>query len=705
MAKDSAAGFGRSGDRWWRSLAARAALLVGAMFAVLAVVLIAVSAADVQGAATRAIERTAAAEAEALSNDLADGRLDVSDLGDRARASGFDYAWLVRPDGSTLAGQAPDARAPAPSADGLAATGGPAIALVTSGDGVLHAAKQVTLVGGETATLRVGISLAPAEAAGRDASVRLLAAALAFLALALPALAILVDRAVSPLRALTRSVTRPGAAHDEVKAAGARRDEVGALARAHLAITRDLAENADELHRLTFDDPLTGLPNRASLTSRLAVALQLGRTLALAKIEVEGLSRIAAGLGQQLGDETVKAAAKRLAEASEGWASRAGVPGDRPVTLARTSDFGFALLSLGADADAAASLAHAALAAFETPLSVGEHRMMAALTIGVALAPADGDEAGALLRSASAALSAARAAGPETIRFAGAELNRMAYGRLRLEQDLRRAIEAGELELHFQPQITLNSGMVTGAEALVRWRHPVRGMVSPADFVPVAEECGLVEPLGRFVLAEASRTVVDWARRGIEVRIAVNVSPLQFRRPRFAETTLDIIRAAGADPSRIELEITESAAMGDPEHAARELAPLKAAGVRIAIDDFGTGYSNLAALTRLPFDVLKIDRGFVRDASTSPGARVVVGTVIGMAENLGFETIAEGVETAEQLAFVTSHGCNYVQGFLFARPMPASTFEAWYAERLVGELRAIGSRVRIEGRSPAIAAG
>jgi EAL domain-containing protein (putative c-di-GMP-specific phosphodiesterase class I) len=375
--------------------------------------------------------------------------------------------------------------------------------------------------------------------------------------------------------------------------------------------------------------------------------------------------------------------------------------GEQPVMLARISDFGFALLARGADASAATSLAKAAIAAFDEPLEVSEHRVMAELSIGVALAPEDGAEAAGLLRSASAALSAARAAGPQTIRMAGAELNRMAYGRLRLEQDLRRAIETCELELHYQPQISLKTGAVSGCEALLRWRHPVRGMISPAEFVPIAEECGLVEPLGRFVIGEASRMAADWAGKGIDLRVAVNVSPLQFRKPRFAEGVLDIIRTAGASPSQIELEITESAAMDDPEHAARELAPLKEVGARVAIDDFGTGYSNLAALTRLPIDVLKIDRGFVNDAANAAGARIVVGTVIGMAETLGFETVAEGVETAAQLDFVTSHGCTHAQGYLFGRPMSAPAFEAWYGNRLVSELRSIGSRAAQDKRRPA----
>lgn len=692
MAGGSGVGVGRSGDRWWRSLAARGTLIVGAMLALLSGLLIVSNAAAMRHAATRVIEASAATEIERLASAFDGVALDAKRFADLTTGSGFSYAFVESASGAILAGAPFEAEVPRLTPERIAETKLSDLALVVPEAGLAHAAKIFTLPDGGQATLRLGVSLAPAEVAGRDAVARGLLIAVVFLGLALPALAVFIDRAASPLRALTRAVTRPGAAQQAVREAGGRRDEVGALARAHLAIARDLAENADALHRLTFDDPLTLLPNRASLTSRLAVALQLGQPVALLKFEVEGLSRVAAGLGQQYGDEAVRAVAKRLDEIAGEWATRMRLDGDRPDLLARTSDTGFALLARGADAAAAQSLAESALSAFETPLIVADHRVTTTLSVGVALGPEHGDEAGALLRSASAAVSAARAAGPHSIRFAGAELNRMAYGRLKLEQDLRRAIENGELELNFQPQIALKSGAASGAEALVRWRHPVRGPVSPAEFVPIAEECGLVEPLGRFVLAEACRTIAAWGALGMPIRMAVNVSAIEFRRPRFAETTLRIIEATGADPGRIELEITESAAMGDPEHAARELAPLKEAGVRIAIDDFGTGYSNLAALTRLPFDVLKIDRGFVRDATTEAGARVVVGTVIGMAENLGFETVAEGVETAEQLAFVTSHGCGYAQGYLFGRPMTAPAFEVWYADRLVTNLRAIGSR-------------
>jgi predicted signal transduction protein with EAL and GGDEF domain len=684
--------------RWWRGLAARSTLALGAMLATLGVALTAISALGVQDATAGAIEKALAGAAERLAVEIADDGSAYARLSRLAQGSNLSYAFLVAPDGALLAGAG--AAAPAFTPAAIEATKNAGVAALTRAGGAAHAAKAVTLADGRHAVLRVGGSLEAARVAAGETAARGLLATLAALLFALPAAALAFDSLASPLRALTRAVTRPGDAQDELRRAGTRGDEIGALARAHLSTAQRLAESADALHRLTFDDPITRLPNRASMTSRLAAALLVGQPVALLEIEVEGLTRVSAALGQQQGDLAVVGAADRLREAAAEWARRsnliAPLGADLSVTLARISDAGFAMLAYGAEAAAAEELARLAIAAFDPPLALGERRVSLRLAIGIAIAPSDGDEAGTLLRSAAAALSAARQAGPQSARSAGVDLVRQAYGRLRLEEELRRAIEQDELEVHYQPQIDLRTGAVAGAEALVRWRHPVRGMVSPGEFVPVAEESGLVEPLGRVVLAEASRTSVAWAAMGIDVRIAVNVSTLQFRSPTFAESTLAIIRAARADPSRIELEITESAAMGDPTHAARELGRLKAAGIRVAIDDFGTGYSNLSTLTRLPFDVLKIDQAFVRDALVTPASRVVVGTVIGMAATLGVETVAEGVETEEQLAFVTAHGCDVAQGYLYAKPMPAAAFEAWYANRMLSNLRALGARGVLE---------
>jgi EAL domain-containing protein (putative c-di-GMP-specific phosphodiesterase class I)/GGDEF domain-containing protein len=680
----------RSPLAWRRGLAARFTLFAGALLAALAALVIGLTSLDARDAAAQRIRHQAIVEAAQAAGALSAGGDSASLLATLKSEPGVSYAVLLDADGVTLAGDRP---AEAPPATGALARDVSAYAAVVSGDGrIVHVAKSVTLPDGSHAMLRLGRSLSPATAAADSALARGLIVSLAFMALALPAVAFASDRAVAPLRALARAKGREVAADGMFERAAGRGDEIGALARAHLAMTRDLAGAADAARRLTLDDPLTQLPNAEGLRRRLAAALDVGETAALLMVRMDGLGRIEAGLGRAVSEAAACAAAQRLTSAAEEWTRRAGslasLGHESRAIVARVSEDGFAFLAHGAEASGSNELARLALQAFETPLTLGEHRVTLGLRIGVALGPTDGADADALRRSVAVALGAAA---PGEVRFARPELNDRAYGRLRIEQELRRAIEQGELEVHYQPQIALDRGLVVGAEALVRWRHPTRGLIAPGEFIPVAEETGLVEPLGRFVLGEASRQTAAWAEMGMAIRIAVNVSALQFRAPNFGEATLALIREAGADPAAIELEITESTAMIDAAHAARELRPLKAAGVRIAIDDFGTGYSNLATLTRLPFDVLKIDRGFIRDALDQPSARVVVGAVLGLAASLGVETVAEGVETDDQLRFVTEHGCTYGQGYLFGKPMPAAMFQAWRAARLGADLRAISA--------------
>ncbi|GLK78617.1 putative bifunctional diguanylate cyclase/phosphodiesterase [Methylopila turkensis] len=670
---------GSRAEGWRGALTVRFAALIGVFALGLAGVLIATSAYGVRASAQERAERAAIVASLAFQNAIARGDAPDAALTTLRGEHGAAYATLQN-------------RPATPSTEG-------AVAAITLDDDVIRLARPVDLPDGSKAELRIGVSLAPA---GQEVA-RIVAAGmmgtLGFLMLTMPAVVLLFNRTTRPLRVLARAVTRTGASDADLTAAADRADEIGALARAHLAVTRQLLATNDVVRRLTFADTLTRLPNREALRERIATGLQIGETAALLKIGVFGLDRVGAGLGQSAADAAVLGVAERLREVLAAWA-RNGPPsqalwGDRTATLARTGETEFAILVERAAPDAGDDLAQRALAAFDTPLAVDEHQITLGLAIGVAFAPANGDEARELLRSASTALASARAGGPQTVRRAGVALSDDAYGRLRIEQELSRAISNGELELHYQPQIELRGGRVVGAEALVRWRHPTRGLVPPDKFVPVAEECGLMESLGRFVIEQASRQAAAWRELGLDMRVAVNVSALQFRNPRFAEQTLALVRGVGCDPALIELEITESVAMSDSLHAARELAPLRAAGVRIAIDDFGTGYSNLASLTALPFDVLKIDRAFVRDAIEKRNAQVVVAAVLGLAASLGVETVAEGVETDDQRALVASHGCTYGQGYLFSPPLPAPAFEAWRQKRLIEELRELSRRAGV----------
>jgi len=264
-----------------------------------------------------------------------------------------------------------------------------------------------------------------------------------------------------------------------------------------------------------------------------------------------------------------------------------------------------------------------------------------------------------------------------------------------LESELRQALPRGELEVYYQPQVACSDAHALGAEALIRWNHPVNGMVSPAEFIPVAEESGMILDIGTFVLRRVCAQAAVWAAHGLHPRLSVNVSRVQFQRPEFPALVLDTLAEFGMPPSQLELEITESIAMSDPDAVAAQMAPLRSAGVRFAMDDFGTGYSSLSVLTRLPFDVLKIDRSFVQGLTEDQDERaVLVKTVLGMAHGLGLEVVAEGVETADEHGFLRDNRCDNAQGYLFSRPITADRFETWYIVNRRNDARALRDKLR-----------
>jgi EAL domain-containing protein (putative c-di-GMP-specific phosphodiesterase class I) len=300
----------------------------------------------------------------------------------------------------------------------------------------------------------------------------------------------------------------------------------------------------------------------------------------------------------------------------------------------------------------------------------------------MALHPDDGNDTASLLRNADAAMYAAKAAGRNTFRFYDEAMNRRASQRLALESDLRRAVARHQLELFYQPQIRSADGRLAGVEALLRWRHPERGLVSPVEFIPLAEEAGIITELGEWALAEAARQIVAWRQQGIGVpRMAVNLSPRQFHATDLANRLERILTAAGVENEWIELEITESAAMAHPEGAVEVLQRLRERGIQIAMDDFGTGHSSLAMLRTLPLNVLKLDRSFVQHLPESETDAAVAGAVVTLARRLGLSVVAEGVETEAQQHFLAGIGCDLLQGYLFSRPLPAAEFEAWLSKR------------------------
>ncbi|HVV93460.1 MAG TPA: EAL domain-containing protein [Hyphomicrobiales bacterium] len=545
--------------------------------------------------------------------------------------------------------------------------------------GLQRVAVPILADGRVVALVGAGVSRAATDAALVRVRRGNLVLAIGFFAVALILTALLMRRVVAPVRRLTDAMERVAAGDLNAVAPVARRDEIGSLSRAFGAMTASLAESAETVQRLTFTDPVTGLPNRAFLRLQAETALKAGRAAGLMVLRVDRLERVHEAFGPDVADQLLIAAAHRLSRLlrDERRAWFAIEPGD--VVLSRFGSEGLAILACGLSGEEElVQAAQRVIAAFRAPFTANGHSVALAVGIGLALSPADGEDFAALQRSAQSGLQEARRAGRSAYRFARADLNARSYRLLVIEQELRLAIERHEIEVWYQPQVTLTDGVVHGAEALIRWRHPVRGVLAPGEFLEVAEELGFLDEIGMGVLAEVARQSAAWAADGLEPRLSVNVTAAQCERPDFSGEVLRILDKEHASARRLDIEITETVAMRDAQRTAHDLAPLRAAGIRIAVDDFGTGYSNLVSLTHMPFDVLKIDHTFIARCMLDDRARVLVTTMLAMARQLGVEVIAEGVESEEQRRFLLEHGCLVAQGFLFGRAMPADEFERLY---------------------------
>jgi diguanylate cyclase (GGDEF)-like protein/PAS domain S-box-containing protein len=424
-----------------------------------------------------------------------------------------------------------------------------------------------------------------------------------------------------------------------------------------------------KMAHLAHHDFLTGLPNRVLLTERLAQAIGLarrrGKQVALLFVDLDYFKHINDSLGHAVGDLVLQSAALRLSACVRTTDTVCRQGGDEFVIL---------LAEIEQPQDAAL-VAEKLLVALAEPQMIGQHEIHVTLSIGISVYPDDGIDTDTVMQNADTAMYHAKASGRNNYQFFTAGMNSHAVRRLFVETGLRRALRQSEFRLHYQPQIDLASGTMTGTEALIRWLDPALGLVEPEQFVPIAEECGLIVPIGRWVLREACRQVQSWLNSGLHaVPVAVNISALEFRHKGFVEGLALILKETGLAPRYLELELTENIIMQDTESSALVLAALKAMGVQLAIDDFGTGYSSLGYLKRFPIDTLKIDQSFVRDLATDADDATIVSAVIGMGRNLKQRVIAEGVETQEQLAFLRTQRCDEGQGFLFNRPLPAEDF-------------------------------
>jgi diguanylate cyclase (GGDEF)-like protein len=437
----------------------------------------------------------------------------------------------------------------------------------------------------------------------------------------------------------------------------------------------DLEEVQGRLHHIATHDPLTGLPNRNLLKERLARSLaerhQAGRTIAVAAIDLDRFKSINHSLGHGVGDGMLIEIAHRL-------------EGAVPIahTLARVGGDSFGLLidSVSARMEAHA-ITSAMLAALEQPFMVHGEEIRVRVSIGVSVYPDDARRGDDLLAHAEAALVSAKRNGGGRVLFFDPSMSDSMQERLALENDLRRALAAQEFEIHYQPQISTRTGKVLSVEALLRWRHPQKGLIAPSSFIPLAEQTGLIVPLDAWVLREACRQARSWiSEAGVDLRVAVNLSAMQFRSPEILNTIVSALDAADVDPHILEIELTESALMVDPEQSASALKLLRSMGVSIAIDDFGTGYSSLSYLRRLPIDKLKIDRSFIRDLPTSATDESIVRAIVSLAHSVGLQVVAEGVETAEQLERIRALECDQWQGYYCCAPQTAAELTERLAE-------------------------
>lgn len=431
-------------------------------------------------------------------------------------------------------------------------------------------------------------------------------------------------------------------------------------------------QTAERIRQLSHFDQLTGLPNRGQLHEQFRRTHAQGGSLALLWIDLDRFKDVNDSLGHAAGDQLLQEVAKRL---------HASVGAD--CLLSRQSGDEFVVIVPGADQSVAAALAQSLLHALAQPLDVMGQDFFVTVSIGIALCPGDGEQLDVLLKSAEIAMYRAKEDGRNDYCFFAVDMQQRAVRALALGNALKQACERNELHLLYQPQIELAGNGVVGVEALLRWNSPQWGAVSPAEFIPVVEANGLIVPIGDWVLRTALRQLHGWLERGLPMpTVAVNLSAVQFNQPGIAERIGSLVKQAGVPPECLELELTEAVAMKAPELAARTIDELGRQSIRLAIDDFGTGYSSLSYLKQFNINKIKIDQSFVRDIGVDPNDQAIVSAVIQMAHGLGMRTIAEGVETEEQLAFLREHGCDEAQGYLFGRPMQAEQIEAFVHGRL-----------------------
>ncbi len=435
-------------------------------------------------------------------------------------------------------------------------------------------------------------------------------------------------------------------------------------------VIHQLRENEARMEYLAYHDILTQLPNRLLFQDRLSKALERARRhgliFAVLLLDLDRFKNINDSLGHAVGDHFLKAISTRLAGVIRECDTAARIGGDEFVVVLEDID----------DISNVTSVATKLLKVLAEPVQVERHELYTTASIGISVYPDDGDSVETLMKAADAAMYRAKEKGKNNFHYYTDDINKRTFELLLLENDLRRALDQNQFFVAYQPQYALDGGGLVGVEALMRWQHPTRGLIPPAEFIPLAEESGLIVPLGRWMLRSCCSQIKQWLLRGYRLgRIAVNLSALQFRQPGLVDDITEILQETGLSPENLELEITEGIAMDNVETTVTKLEVLKNMGLQLSIDDFGTGYSSLSYLKRFAIDKLKIDQSFVRDIVTDPNDAAIAASTIALAHKMGLKVIAEGVETAEQVAFLREQGCDEVQGFFYGKPVSALDFE------------------------------
>jgi len=457
-----------------------------------------------------------------------------------------------------------------------------------------------------------------------------------------------------------------------------------------IALVRDITERKqadDQIAYLAYHDSLTALPNSRLFKDRLEHAISQAersdKILAIMFLDLDRFKLINDSMGHSAGDELLKITSQRLIEAVRKTDSVAINAAVTNSAIARSGGDEFTILLDDIENQQAITrIAERIVHSIAQPMKLGREEVHISTSIGIAIYPEDGDQVEELLKHADSAMYHAKAQGKNNFQYFADSMNRSSFERLSLENNLHRAIEHKELHLYYQPQVSVSNEVMVGMEALIRWEHPTKGFISPSDFIPVAEETGMIMQIGEWVFREACEQGVRWINAGYNVqKISVNLSARQLKDEKIPKLIESILLETGMPANKLGIELTETALVLDPEVADARLKKIKALGVSLSLDDFGTGYSSLSYLKRFPIDTLKIDQSFIRDVKKDKGDAALVKAIIAMAHGLSMDVIAEGVELEEQLEFLTAHGCDTIQGYWFSRPLSARDMEELFFKK------------------------